>query len=273
MSDEETSSEERDAEPPDVEDAEPDSAAIARQAGPPASASPSDDTTEDGAFAGGVEAPAEDDCDDPDAVFRAFSLQAEDQKARRIGGAVSGILVGGTTIGLGAILNETINADAEPWYIVGGVLAGVSAVGLIRPSKAEQLAQQFHAASPGHTAEEAASFERRWEAEAEHAKKARMIGAVLNMVLGAGSAGMGIAIVSGAGDMTDDDRGTWGSIAVASGAGLITSGAVSLVVKSPLESSFDEYMAANGRTRGTLGVTASVGAGPTGFALTMSGSF
>lgn len=241
----------------------------------------------DSVYAGGVtteqpdlESPIDDpmemeahgDVSDPDAVFRAFSIYAKDQKARRIAGSLGGVAIGGTTIALGAILHETVDANPEPWFIIGGVTAGLSLIGLFMPSPAEQLAHQYRADQLGHSAEEAEMFERKWEAAAGRAKSARIVGGVINLVLGAGATGAGIAILSGAGNLDDTGRGTWGSVLIAAGAGVMTAGVTSFIIKSPVETSYNGYMASQPGGNPD-GFEVSFGAGPSGVGLSMSRAF
>lgn len=210
--------------------------------------------------------------DDPDRVFRAFSVYAEDQKRRRIAGAAGGVIIGGTTIAVGAVLKSTVDADPKPWYIVGGVVAGFSVLGLVMPSPAEQMAQHYRVDHPGHSMEDAARFEAKWASAAQRAKTGRALSGVINLVLGAGAAGAGGAIVGGAGTMSDNSRGTWGSILIATGAGFVAGGVTSFIVKSPVEISYEEYVAASsGASSSDQGIAVSLGLN--GLGIGMTGSF
>lgn len=214
--------------------------------------------------------------DDPDSVFRQFSVYAKHQKARRIAGAVGGMVVGGATIGIGAVLQSSVNVDPQPWYFVGGIVIGLSAVGLLIPSPAETMARSGRVDESGHSHEEAEAFEAKWASAADRARRNRIVGGIVNLAIGAGAAGAGLAIVSGAGNMNDDARAPWGSVLIGLGAGVMGSGVVSFFYKTPLETSFDQYRAGQSPTEtgsAPPALSVSLSALPTGTGLQMTGNF
>lgn len=180
---------------------------------------------------------------DHEAVFRAFAVFAKSERDLRIVGTVAGVSAGLTTIALGALIAEPTGTDADVWYVIGGVTAGLSLLGLVMPSPAESLARSFRAYEPTHSASEARSLEIRWNDLALAAKRRRITGGAVSVVVSLVFVGSGIAIATGAGDFSDDDRLFWGTFLVATGATVGVSAAANLFVKSPAERSLEAYRA------------------------------
>jgi len=185
---------------------------------------------------------------DSDAVFRAFRVYAASERDKRLVGAVAGVAAGVTTMVLGATIAEPTGTDPEVWYVVGGITAGVSLLGLLLPSPAEAMARSFRVKEPGHTPTEARALEIRWNDYALAAKRRRVTGGAVSLVVSAVAIGGGIAIATGAGDFTDNDRYFWSTFLIATGAGLGVGGVASLFVKSPAERSYEAYRAVRPET-------------------------
>ena len=207
---------------------------------------------------------------DREAVFRAFSAFASDQKRTRIIGAMGGMLVGGVTMGLGAGLADRANTSAEPWLIIGGVTVGLSALALIFPTPAENAAAAFHVDHPTHTDDQARSLENAWKDMAEDAARSRVIGSVVSMVLSAVAVGGGIAVLSGTGDMNESDRTTLGGLLVGSGAGIGIAGISQLFLHTPVENAYEQFEATR-KTSDDVSWNLSVGA--SGLGVHAQGSF
>lgn len=207
---------------------------------------------------------------DREAVFRAFSAFADEQKRTRLIGATGGILAGGVTMGLGAGLADRSNTSAEPWLIIGGITAGASLLALVFPSQAEHAASAFHVDHPTHTDDQARALEKAWKDMAEDAARSRVIGSVVSMALSAVAVGAGVAILSGTGDMSENDRTTAGGILVGSGAGLGIAGISQLFLHSPVENAYEQFEATR-KTSDDVSWNLSVGA--SGLGLQAQGAF
>ena len=180
---------------------------------------------------------------DNDAVFRAFAVLAAAERDKRIVGAVAGAVAGVTTIVLGATIAEPTGTDADVWYVFGGVTAGLSLIGLLLPSPAEGLARSYRVGETGHSAGEARALEIRWNDYALAAKRRRITGGAVSLVVSAVAIGSGIAISTGAGDFTADDQYFWGALLIGIGATAAVGGVTNLFVKTPAERSLEAYRA------------------------------
>lgn len=207
---------------------------------------------------------------DPDAPFRAFAIVAQQERMRRYGAALGGVLAGGSSIVLGAILKSEENINPDVFYVAGGVAIGSSLLALFLPSPFEMEAKGYRVGAVGHSLDEARSFEKRWAAWAESAKRHRLRNSFGSMVVGAGFAGVGVAFLAGAGSMSDDDRTVWGSLLLGSGVAMAAAGGMGLLLLSPVESSYRLYAAAQPAAKGSQ---VSLRLRPFGIGLAANGTF
>lgn len=207
---------------------------------------------------------------DPDAVFRAFSVVASAERAQRIAGGVTGLLLGGASLGVVAFLDaEAALSDATPWYVLGGVTMGSGLLALFLPTQIERLAASSRAEEPGHSSDEAAQFELAWARLAAEREGQRKSGALLGGALGAAGLGFGVALLAGAFDLSDQDRQLYGTVVVSVASGVLVGSAVSYFVPSAFERSFAAYRAATS----PLGASLSLVPAPGGAAVGVRGFF
>jgi len=176
-------------------------------------------------------------------VFRAFAVYVEQEQRERMVGSVGSMVLGGATMAIGSALANNANQSPTPWLIVGGMAVGAGAVGLLLPGPAQRLADSHGAAVSGHTPSEARALEHAWLLLAQKARGQRKISGVIALILGAGGVGVGAALLTGVGDLTQNEREIWGSIALGAGAGLVVAGVGGFVLRSPAEVAFDQYEA------------------------------
>jgi hypothetical protein len=177
--------------------------------------------------------------------------------------------LGAGTMIIGGVLANDTNGNPDPWYIIGGVAIGASALGLFMPSRPEALATQLNAGIPGHSAAQAAALESSWKSMAQDARGQRYVGSVISLVFGAGTTTAGALILSGTGDFSQNDRDAWGSILIGTGAGLAVAGVTQLFLPTPTEAAYAQY-AATRPNHATLQL--SLG-GPAGPGLSARGTF
>ena len=191
----------------------------------------------------------------PEAVFAAFRHYARRSFLRRMIGASTGIVGGGTMIAIGAA--DEIGHSRRTWYILGGVTAGFSALSFVLNSTPERMADRFGVTggTPA-TPHQAAQLEQAWKEHAEAARKKRFVGSIVSFVLGAGAIGTGAAFAAGAADFDDTDitRSTASILLISGGAAFAIGGVSGLVLESPAESSYSAFMAATGRPVQTSGL-------------------
>jgi hypothetical protein len=207
---------------------------------------------------------------DHDAVFRAFNVFVQQERASRVTSALGGVAMGGVVMGVGGWAAHRTRTTQTPWFAAGGALAGLSTLALIIPGPAENVASRMRTGEAGHTEGEARALEAEWRRLAESARIGRQVGAAVGLVLGAGAIGTGIGIASGAGDLNRNDRTVVGATLIGTGAGVLFAGAATLFMKSPAESSYAQYWATKSAPRP---VDFSLAAGPAGFSLGARGTF
>lgn len=206
---------------------------------------------------------------DPDAVFRAYAAMAKQERRRRYAGAVAGVAGGGAAIAVGAILKSEEDINPGPFYVIGGLAAGFSLLGAIIPSPIEIQAKKLGAEEPGHTADEARALVRSWERAADDARRWRIRSSIGGLVVGAAATGVGIAFLSGATDLSRDDRVLWGSVLLGSGVALLGGSGASLFIESPVEQSYHFFEASQPKP----GKNVAVGIRPFGLGLAAGGTF
>lgn len=212
---------------------------------------------------------------DPDAAFRAFQQFADRQRTKRIFGGAGGVIFGATTMGVGALVANKTDTSKTPWLVGGGILSGLSLLAMIVPSEAEQLASKARSSASGHSEEEAAQLLTAWKAMADSARTGRIVGNAVGLLLGAGSLGTGIALATGAGDLSDNQQAAWGGVLIGSGAALISGSVLGLFMKSDAEFTYQQFKATGSDDASPLisSFSVNVAAAPSGFFLGGMGSF
>jgi hypothetical protein len=180
---------------------------------------------------------------DNDAVFRSFLLYSEQQKRVRYVGGALGMTVGGGTLAMAGVLDAQPNTDAGFLYVAGAVEIGASALALLIPSQAENVAKAVRADEGGHTQAESQALEKQWRQIAEDAERARIVTAIVGMTIGTAGIVMGAVIYSGSPSFSPEDRDLLGGIFVASGAVVLVSSALTLGLQTPAELAFAQYQA------------------------------
>lgn len=188
-------------------------------------------------------APAPLPAQDSDAVFRAFSVFASGQKTSRYITAATSITAGGAAIAIGALTSSQSDSDPKLWYITGGILAGVGALGLFIATPAEKLAMKYRTSEGGHSPEEARVLEEQWRALTKTAARSRKINAAVGFILSGVAIGTGVAIAAGSGDYNDSERIALSSVLIAGGAAGAVPSAASFFVKGSAERAYDQYVA------------------------------
>ncbi len=217
-----------------------------------------------------VECPVVETATDADGVFRAFQVLASAEKTQRIVGGVTGLLLGGASLGVvGYLDSEGALSDATPWYILGGVTMGSSLLAFFLPSQIERLAASVRAAESGHSQAEAEQFERAWARLAAERETQRKSGALLGSAIGAAGIGFGVAILAGALDMTEQDRQLYGTVIIGAGSGVLGGSAASYFVPSSMETSYAQYRAARTPASASLSLLPA----PGGAAVGVRGAF
>jgi hypothetical protein len=207
---------------------------------------------------------------DSDGVFRAFLVLSRDERRRRFMGALGGVVVGATTMGVGAVVANETDTSKTPWLIIGGVTAGLSLLGIVMPSPVEMMAHKFRVAEDGHTPEEAEKLEQAWSRQADKLKKMRFSGGTASLVLGSGSLATGIAFAAGAANFNSTERATWSSVLIALGSSMMVGGIANFLVLSPTERAYAVYKQGQPQARK---VELSLGAGSTDGSVALRGKF
>lgn len=211
--------------------------------------------------------------EDPDAVFRAYDQFARRERTLRLVGGAGGVVFGVATMGIGSFVANKTDTSRTPWLVVGGVSTGLSLMGMIFPSDAERLGYQHSSAEGGHSSEEARALEQDWAKLADSARKERIAGGVVGLLLGAGNLGTGIAFAAGAGDLSDNQQAGWGGLLMGTGVMMLSGSTLSLLMPSDAEASYSGFMEGRNRRGSKFNVKFDVGAAPSGVFFGATGSF
>lgn len=215
---------------------------------------------------------------DNDAVFRAFSDYAQNARLMRFIGGASGIVGGGTLIGVGIVAKDAQDDLADLWLVMGGVTVGLSALTLVFPSAPESIARAHGVGvTEGATAEQALALERAWEEHAVNAKKQRVRAGIVSLILSGVSIGFGVAVAGGEFTFSSsNERAVVGAILVGMGATAAVASLGSFVLPSQAERSLAIYKATKGAgslSSGGGGFQLALGGAPAGLGLGLNGGF
>lgn len=202
---------------------------------------------------------------EPQSPKRVLVQLAEQERAARHASAYSMIIGGAATITAGLVADFAYDRGyGRVIWIVGAAaeLGGLMSLLIARPF--ERMAHEADAWSPSQLQSE-------WSRQALTARKARHIGGVFGLGLGALAIGAGAVIAAGVGDMEREPKQDWTTTLVVFGGALMGGGVTSLLVESPFESS---YRIAYGSEPGeTQPVSLSVAPTLGGAALSLRASF
>jgi len=209
-------------------------------------------------------ASAQDQPATPDAK-RVLVQLAEHERSARHAGAYSMFIGGAAAVTAGLIADFGYDRGyGRVVWIVGAVAGLGGVVNLLMAQPFERMAAEADAWSPSQLQSE-------WSRRALTARKARKIGGIVGLSLGALAIGGGAAIAAGLGDMERESKQDWTTTLVVFGGAMMGSGVTSLLVESPFESS---YRIAYGSEPGeTEPVMLSIAPTPGGAALSLRASF
>lgn len=191
-------------------------------------------------------------------------MLSEREDAARVAGAYSMFISGAAAITAGLVADIAYDRSyGKPLWIFGALVEVGGVLSLVRTGTFEQLASD----AAGYTAEQLQS---EWSRRALLVRQGRKIGGVASLVLGALTIGTGGAIAAGLGDLNREPKQDWTTGLIALGGGIMGSGLVSLLVESPLESS---YRAAYGSDPDGSSLALNVAPTPGGAALSLRASF
>jgi hypothetical protein len=182
-------------------------------------------------------------------VFDAFRVHADGAASQRLAGSVSSLVVGATFVGVGLVARERWNEDFGTFLtIFGGVAAAGGLLTLVLPTEAEKVADENGVyRTPNPTPEQEATLENAWARLARKAKTGRHVGAAIGFVLSGAALVSGIVVA--ASDGIDDDTKDWLAPTLFASGGVFAAGSVaSLVMETPVESSYAAFRATQGRT-------------------------
>ena len=210
-----------------------------------------------------VPAPAPQTLDAPHAK-QVLRVLADRERSARYAGAYSMFISGAATITAGLVADLAYDRSyGRPLWIIGALVEVGGVMSLVRSGVFERLARE----ADNYNAEQLQS---EWAQRALMMRGARKIGGVASLALGALTIGAGGAIAAGLGKLDPEPKQDWTTALIAVGGGVMGSGLVSLLVESPLESS---YRAAYGTDADgsplALSVTPTLG----GAALSLRASF
>jgi MFS family permease len=200
----------------------------------------------------------------PDAK-RVLLQMAEQERSARYASAYSMFIGGAAAISAGLIADFAYDRGyGRVIWIVGAVAEVGGVVNLLVTQPFERMAGESEAWSPSQLQSE-------WSRRALTARKARKIGGVVGLSLGALAIGGGAAVAAGLGDMAREPKQDWTTTLIVFGGAMMGGGVTSLLVESPFEAS---YRVAYGSEPGeTEPVKLSVAPMPGGAALSLRGSF
>lgn len=200
----------------------------------------------------------------PDAK-RVLLQLAEQERSARYASAYSMFIGGAAAITAGLVADFVYDRGyGRVIWIVGAAAEVGGVVNLLVAQPFERMASEADAWSPSQLQSE-------WSRRALTARKARKIGGIVGLSLGALAIGGGAAIAAGLGDMEREAKQDWTTTLVVFGGAMMGGGVTSLLVESPYESS---YRVAYGSEPGeTQPVMLSVAPMPGGAALSLRGSF
>lgn len=212
---------------------------------------------------------------DQEAVFRAYDLLVERERTRRLVGGAGGVVFGATAMGVGSFVAEQTDTSKTPWLVGGGVMTGLSLLGMFYPTDVERIGQRVRSFENDHSDAEARDLLEQWRRLATVTHQERMWGNGLGILLGLGSLTTGVVLAAGAGNLSDRQRGTVGGGLIGTGVVFLTGSTYGLVTPSDVESSYAQFAATNpSQPRVTSRrLTFDFAAAPSGFFLGARGVF
>ncbi len=179
-------------------------------------------------------------------VFEAFRHHADASRAARYVGAGGSLIVGGALIATGLVAEQKWDETyGTVLWVSGAVFAVGGTISLLFPSKAEGMAERYGVYRTSRPpAELEARLEREWAEAAAEDRMVRHVAAGVSFVLSAAAVGTGIGIL--ASDMKTENRHLWGTVLFIAGGSFASGGIAALAVETPMESSYEAFIAARG---------------------------
>lgn len=200
----------------------------------------------------------------PDAK-RVLSQLAAQERDARYASAYSMFIGGAAAITAGLIADFAYDRGyGRVIWIVGAAAELGGVMNLLVAHPFERMANEADAWTPSQLQSE-------WSRRALTARKARKLGGVIGLSLGALVIGGGAAIAAGLGDMEREPKQDWTTTMIVFGGAMMGGGVTSLLVESPFESSY--RMAYGSEPGETEPVRLSVAPLPGGAALSLRASF
>lgn len=157
---------------------------------------------------------------------------ADHERSARIAGAYSMFIGGAAAVSAGLIADFAYDRGYGRVVWIVGAAAGLGGVlNLIMAHPFERMAREAEAWSPSQLQSE-------WSQRALLARKARKIGGIVGLSLGALVIGGGAAIAAGLGSMEREPKQDWTTTLIVLGGAMMGGGVTSLLVESPFESSY-----------------------------------
>jgi len=157
---------------------------------------------------------------------------ADRERSARYAGAYSMFISGAAAITAGLLADVVYDRSyGRPLWVIGAVVEVGGVLNLFRSGTFERLAHD----ADNYSAEQLQS---EWAQRALSMRYARKIGGVASLALGALTIGAGGAIAAGLGKLDTEPRENWTTALIAIGGGVMGGGVTSLLVESPLESSY-----------------------------------
>jgi hypothetical protein len=160
---------------------------------------------------------------------RTLQLFADQQRSMRMAAGYSGLLGGAAAIGAGLLADLEYDQDyGQPMWIIGTAVFVSGGISLIAEGSLEGFAEDHRGDAPD-------ALQRAWTEAARSERKARVIGGIVGLSLGAVAAGAGTLIALDAFGMDERPQQDWSvALFLVSGA-FLGGGVTALLVESPTE--------------------------------------